>query len=103
MRIPRLFARANRALLFLVISLGGTTSLAQELEVPVQPAPEYPNVLWIFVEDLSPLFGSYGNELNALRTPRIDRLAESGVLFERCYMPAPVCSPCRSAVITGAM
>ncbi len=89
--------------LFLVLLISGTTTLAQAQEESPSVAQEYPNVLWIFVEDLSPLFGSYGNKLNELRTPRIDQLAESGVLFERCYMPAPVCSPCRSAVITGAM
>lgn len=66
-------------------------------------ATDRPNILWIYVEDLSPYFGCYGNEINRGHTPQIDALAEQGVLFERCFMPAPVCSPCRSALITGVM
>jgi len=36
-------------------------------------------------------------------TPNMDSLAKRGVLFEKCFVPAPVCSPTRSAVITGRM
>ena len=62
-----------------------------------------PNILWILLEDTNPYFGCYGDAINKGHTPTIDKMAESGVLFERCYMPAPVCSPCRSALIVGAM
>jgi len=57
------------------------------------------NVLWIFCEDLSPWFSCYGDQ--TVPTPHLDRLAAEGVVFERCYTPAPVCSPARSGVITG--
>ena len=66
-------------------------------------AAERPNILWIFVEDLSPWIGCYGDEINKEATPNIDALAARGVRFDRCYMPAPVCSACRSALITGVM
>jgi arylsulfatase A-like enzyme len=62
-----------------------------------------PNILWIFVEDLSPWIGCYGDEINKDATPNINALAARGVRFDRCFMPAPVCSACRSAIITGAM
>jgi len=65
-------------------------------------AADRPNILWLFLEDTSPWAGAYGHPLNQGQTPNIDGLAKSGVLFERAYAPAPVCSPCRSAVITGA-
>ncbi|XAL98021.1 sulfatase [Phycisphaeraceae bacterium D3-23] len=68
-----------------------------------EPAADPPNILWIYVEDQSPYFGCYGNAVNAGHTPNVDAIAQRGTLFERCYMPAPVCSPCRSALITGAM
>ena len=58
-----------------------------------------PNVLWIFMEDMNDWMGCYGHR--AVPTPHIDRLAEVGVRFDRAYMPAGVCSPSRSAVITG--
>lgn len=60
-----------------------------------------PNVLWIYVEDLNPFFSSYGMDSNP--TPNIDYLAENGVLFEKAFTPAPVCSPARSAIISSTM
>ena len=60
-----------------------------------------PNILWIEVEDISPLMSCYGYNVNP--TPNLDQLAKNGVLFKNTFMPAPVCSPCRSALITGMM
>jgi N-sulfoglucosamine sulfohydrolase len=60
-----------------------------------------PNVLWIYADDMSAWLGCYGDKTVA--TPNIDMLAENGVKFERTYMPAPVCSTTRSALITGTM
>ena len=34
-------------------------------------------------------------------TPNLDQLAKQGVLCTRAYATAPVCSPCRAAMITG--
>ena len=34
-------------------------------------------------------------------TPNFDRLAKEGVICTRAYATAPVCSPCRAAMITG--
>ena len=59
------------------------------------------NILWIFVEDLNPFMSCYGETL--VKTPHIDQMAEKGVLFNNAFMPSPVCSPCRSAIITGTM
>lgn len=64
-------------------------------------AADKPNILWIYVEDLSPWMGSYGYAINAGKTPALDKLSSEGVRFSRCYVPAPVCSACRSAMITG--
>ena len=58
-------------------------------------AADKPNILWIYVEDLSPWMESYGFEINAGKTPTLDRLSSQGVRFSRCYVPAPVCSACR--------
>jgi len=66
-------------------------------------AAERPNILWIFSEDLSPYMGCYGDKINRGHTPAIDKLASEGVLFKRAFMPAPVCSACRSAMMTGVM
>ena len=60
-----------------------------------------PNILWIYVDDMSGWMGCYGD--TTVATPHIDQLAEGGVKFNRAYMPAPVCSATRSALITGTM
>eukprot|EP00913_Durusdinium_trenchii_P010883 g10212.t1 len=58
-----------------------------------------PNIVWIIVEDMSAHFGCYGE--TAANTPHVDALAAAGVQFTRAYVTAPVCSTCRSALITG--
>ena len=57
------------------------------------------NILWVYLEDTSPWMSCYGDTV--IETPNIDALAKRGVRFDRAYMPAPVCSPTRSALITG--
>lgn len=64
-------------------------------------AAERPNIVWIFVEDMNGWMGCYGDD--TVPTPNIDRLAASGVRFDRAYMPAGVCSATRSAIALGAM
>lgn len=70
-------------------------------ECPLDEAPDQPNIVWIFVEDMNGWFGCYGDY--TVPTPHIDALANRGVRFDRTYMPAGVCSATRSAIATGAM
>ena len=65
-------------------------------------ADQRPNVVWLFAEDTSPWMGTYGHEANKLATPNIDSIAQAGVRFDRAYVPAPVCSACRSSMMMGA-
>jgi arylsulfatase A-like enzyme len=58
-----------------------------------------PNIVWIIVEDMSCDFGYQGQKL--VKTENVDRLAEEGAVFSNAYVTAPVCSACRSAMITG--
>ncbi len=58
-----------------------------------------PNVLWFIVDDMSANFSCYGEKL--IETPHVDRLAREGTKFNNAFVTAPVCSPCRSALITG--
>ncbi len=58
-----------------------------------------PNILWLDAEDMCPELGCYGMPL--VHTPNLDRLAAEGVRFERAYATCPVCSPSRSAMLTG--
>lgn len=61
---------------------------------------DYPNILWITIEDTSPQFVGYeGNQ--TVHTPNIDRLAMEGVRFANAFATAPVCSSSRSTLISG--
>ncbi len=61
--------------------------------------PARPNILWLIAEDFGPHLGCYG-ETN-VHTPNLDQLAAAGVRYTRCFTTAPVCSPSRSAFMTG--
>ena len=58
-----------------------------------------PNVLFIAVDDLAPALRCYGNLI--AKTPHIDRLAATGVRFDRAYNQLPLCNPTRASVMTG--
>lgn len=58
-----------------------------------------PNILWLISEDTSPDLGCYGNAL--VKTPHLDKLAQDGIRFENAFATCPVCSPSRSAFMTG--
>jgi arylsulfatase A-like enzyme len=62
-------------------------------------AAEKPNILWFVVDDMSANFSCYGE--TAIQTPHVDRLAREGTKFTNAFVTAPVCSACRSALITG--
>lgn len=79
---------------------GGSASLALAcITGRTEPREKRPNILWLVVEDMSPHMGCYGE--TTIRTPNIDRLAREGARFTRCFVTCPVCSPSRSALITG--
>ena len=57
------------------------------------------NVLFIAVDDLRPELGCY--DVPVIQSPNIDRLASSGVVFERAYCQLAVCNPSRVSIMTG--
>ena len=57
------------------------------------------NILWLIAEDFGPHLGCYGTK--QVSTPNLDRLASEGVRHTRFFTTAPVCSPSRSAFMTG--
>ncbi len=63
-------------------------------------APEQkPNIVWIMMEDWGYQLSCYGEP--GIQTPNIDEFAEAGIRFTNSFCTAPVCSPSRSAMITG--
>ena len=63
-----------------------------------QPVKKY-NVLFIFVDDLRPELGCYGNSV--IKTPNIDKLASEGTLFKKQYVTVPTCGASRRSLLTG--
>lgn len=57
------------------------------------------NVVMIAVDDMRPELGCYG--AGHVKSPNIDRLAASGLLFERAYCQQAICGPSRASVLTG--
>lgn len=82
---------------FLTQSLGASSLLAQT--PPSAANRAQPNILhimsdqqqWACIAGRSPA-----------RTPNLDRLAKSGMLFERSYTPSAVCCPARAMILSGA-
>ena len=58
-----------------------------------------PNVLWLVAEDLGPYLPSFGD--STVATPNLDRLAKEGVRYNNVFSVSGVCSPSRSAIVTG--
>ena len=58
------------------------------------------NVLWIMADQLRwDYLGCYG--ARHIKTPNIDRLASTGVRFNRAYVQSPICGPSRMSYYTG--
>ncbi|QGQ26535.1 arylsulfatase [Gimesia benthica] len=70
----------------------------QDYPQPVAPPQGAPNVLLILIDDLG--FGHPATFGGPIPTPALDRLAASGIKFNRFHTTA-ICSPTRAALLTG--
>lgn len=62
------------------------------------PHPKY-NVLFIFIDDLRPELGCYGQSY--IKSPNIDGLAASSTVFTRQYVTVPTCGASRASLLCG--
>lgn len=64
--------------------------------------PEKPNVLFLIGDDhAAHAYGAYGNPL--VKTPNLDGLAESGVIFTNAFCNSPICTCSRQSLLTGVL
>jgi N-sulfoglucosamine sulfohydrolase len=64
----------------------------------VTHASSRPNIVYLHSHDTGRYIQPYGF---GLRSPNLQRLAESGVTFRRAFCAAPTCSPSRASLLTG--
>ncbi len=63
-------------------------------------APSRPNILFIMTDDhAAHAIGAYGSVIN--KTPNLDRLANDGMRFDRCFVVNSICTPSRATILTG--
>lgn len=67
--------------------------------VMAKASSEQPNILFIAVDDMRTLTGSYGDKMAI--TPNIDALATQSTQFNKAYVSWPVCGPSRMSLMTG--
>jgi choline-sulfatase len=61
-----------------------------------------PNILFIMADQLAAQFlGAYDHKIT--KTPNLDRLAKSGVVFENAYSSSPLCAPARATIMNGLL
>ena len=78
-------------LVFAVLSVGACQAFAA--------SAGRPNFVFIIADDCTYRdLGCYGGQAY---TPNLNRLAEQGMKFERCFQAAPMCSPTRHNIYTG--
>ncbi|MGF1491565.1 MAG: sulfatase [Microcoleaceae cyanobacterium] len=86
---------------FLRYSWLATTFVAGcSLSVAKESPSDRPNLLLIAIDDLNDWVGCLGGHPQ-VKTPNIDRLAASGVLFSNAHCQAPVCNASRASIMTS--
>lgn len=95
--------RLNRLRLPLLglVALWLGAEYAQAQPASGQPSTaKRPNIVFILVDDLGwGDLGCFGNRF--IRTPSLDRMAREGTRFTQFYVNGSVCSPSRTAFLTG--
>lgn len=86
----------------LVVCAWGGFSREATADTPATdtPATDTPNIIVFLADDLGwGDLGCYGHE--RIQSPNLDRFAKEGLRLTQCYSACSVCSPSRSAILTG--
>ncbi len=85
-----------------ILALLGVIALQSVVCAVEQPAVAgRPNIVFILADDLGWADTTLYGHTQFHRTPNLDRLAKRGMLFTRAHSASPLCSPTRSAIMTG--
>ncbi|QZT38623.1 sulfatase [Halosquirtibacter xylanolyticus] len=81
--------------------------LSSMAKKPERKIEKKPNILLFVVDDMGwqdssiPMWGASVPTNRLYQTPNMERLASKGVVFTDAYASSPVCSPTRTAIMTG--
>lgn len=85
----------SRLLLAFVVAVTSLVSATSAVAAP-------PNVVLFIADDLGANdIGPYGNRV--VRTPNLDALAKTSLLFSRAFASSPTCSPSRASLYSGSL
>jgi arylsulfatase A-like enzyme len=62
-----------------------------------------PNILFVIADQLTASALKMHDPNSVVQTPNIDKLAESGVVFDSAYCNSPLCAPSRFCMVTGQL
>ena len=82
---------------FLTISLIIVTLFTVTAQKKTQP-----NIILIMTDQHQAEALSIAGNVD-VKTPNLDKLAKSGMRFEKAYVTFPLCTPSRSSIFTGKM
>jgi arylsulfatase A len=92
--------RSGAAFLFLALCAAACKGLESAGNDRQSAAERPPNIILIFTDDQG--YGDLSSQGHpTIRTPHIDALAAGGMKCSQFYVASPVCSPSRSALLTG--
>ena len=85
------------------LNLKIATALGLSAFVPALYSQQRPNIIYIMSDDHAyQAISAYGGPLKDLApTPNIDRIAASGMRFNRCLVTNSISGPCRAVILTG--
>jgi arylsulfatase A-like enzyme len=91
-------------LMFSLVNVSCGTSIKNETTKSsksniVNNSENQPNVIMFIMDDLNDWVTPLGYE--QVKTPNLDRLAKSGVIFKNAHAPGVFCAPSRTAIFTG--
>ena len=91
--------KLQRLLISLTCCVVATLQAAQP-SATAEVSAERPNIVLILSDDQA--WGDYSFMGHAeVQTPHLDRLADSGLRFDRGYVAAPICRPSLASMVTG--
>ncbi len=85
------------------LNLKIATALGLSAFVPALYSQQRPNIIYIMSDHHAyQALSAYGGPLKDLApTPNIDRIAASGMRFNRCLVTNSISGPCRAVILTG--